>query len=223
MKKFTILFVLLVATSGFAQTTFDIKDASKYFDIKVKIETCDDAMTCHGKGSYSFYKKGGTTPYQVISLPDTSIHINDDAKVENGVLAYATQSAVAVEDYNFDGMEDVSLSTGDNGGYGSSSYNVYLSSRAAGKFVYNAAFTKALISLGNIEIDKAKKTFSTYNKDGCCWHTTERYDVVAGVPRKIYERVEDATIPDETKIRVTTKTLVNGKWTTKVTYEKREQ
>ena len=222
MKKLTIVFILLFSTSAFAQKTFDIKDASKYFDIKVKVETCD-GTTCTGKGTYSFYKKGGTTPYQVISLPETSVHLDDEGVVVNGVLPYGKQSAVVIEDYNFDGMEDVSLSTGDNGGYGSTSYNIYLSSRAAGKFVYNAAFTKALISLGNIEIDKTKKTFSTFNKSGCCWHITERYDVVAGKPRKIYEKVEDATIPDETKVKVTTKTLVNGKWKTKVTYEKREQ
>ncbi len=221
MKKLTILVVLLFATSAFAQKTFDIKDASKYFDIKVKVETCD-GTTCTGKGTYSFYKKGGTTPYQVINLAETSIHINDDVNVTDGVLPYAKQSAVAIEDYNFDGMEDVSLSTGDNGGYGSSSYNVYLSSRAAGKFVYNAAFTKALISLGNIEIDKNKKTFSTFNKSGCCWHITEGYDVVGGHPHKIFEKVEDATIKDETKIKVTTKTLVKGKWKTSVKYVKRE-
>ncbi|HEY2846751.1 MAG TPA: hypothetical protein VGI80_02975 [Pyrinomonadaceae bacterium] len=223
MNKLAIPLILLFVTSAYTQRTFDIKDASKYFDIKIKIEACDDATLCSGKGSYSFYKKGGTTPYQVITLSETSIHINDDAKVVGGVLPYDKQSAVAVEDYNFDGMEDVSLSTGDNGGYGSTAYNIYLSSRSAGKFVYDAAFTKALASLGNIDIDKQKKTFSTFNKDGCCWHVTDRYKVVANRPVKVWEEIEDATIPDKTKVKVTTKELVGGRWKTTVRYEKREQ
>ena len=72
-------------------------------------------------------------------------------------------------------------------------------------------------------VDKKKKTLETFDKSGCCWHITERYDVVGGRPRKIFDMVEDATIEDDTKIKITTKTLVKGKWRTKVKYEKREE
>src|SRR5438045_3559571 len=98
MKTLAVALLLLFSTSLFAQKTFDIKDASKYFDIKIKIAACDDATTCHGKGSYSFYKKGASTPYQVINLPETSIHLDDQGAIVNGALLYAKQSAVIVED-----------------------------------------------------------------------------------------------------------------------------
>ncbi|MFM9905135.1 MAG: XAC2610-related protein [Pyrinomonadaceae bacterium] len=223
MKKLTFALVLLFATSAFAQKTFDLKDASKFFDIKVKVAECDD-MYCKGKATFSFYKKGGDKPYQVISLPDTEIELGEGGQPEvNATMLYDKQSVVNVGDFNFDGMEDVAVCTGHNGPYGVPSYNVYLSSKAAKKFVYDAAFTKTLISLGMFDVDKEKKTLQTFNKDGCCWHITERYDVVAGRLRKIFEEVEDALIKDETKIKVTTKTLVNGKWKTSVKYVKREE
>lgn len=218
MKKLALTIVLLFAASAFAQKTFDVDDASKFFTVKIKVASCEDDTTCVGKGSYSFYKKGSATPYQVVSLPTISVHLTGDHPIVDGVVQYANQSAVVVEDYNFDGMDDLSLSEGDTGPYGSSSYRVYLSTKATGKFVYSPAFSKALV--GDTEIDKKKRTFSTSNKDGCCWHITEKYDVVAGEPRKIYEMVEDAR--QGKKVKVTTKTLVGDKWKTSVKYVKAE-
>ena len=107
MKKITFALVLLFATSAFAQKTFDLKDASAYFDIKVKVAKCDD-MYCSGKATFSFYKKGGTTAYQTISVADTSIQLDDSgAALVNTTLLYDKQSVVDVGDFNFDGMEDV--------------------------------------------------------------------------------------------------------------------
>jgi biotin carboxylase len=72
-------------------------------------------------------------------------------------------------------------------------------------------------------VDKEKKTLETLDKSGCCWHLTERDRVVNDRPVKVFEEVEDATVADETKVKVTTKTLLNGKWRTSVKYVKREQ
>ena len=223
MKNLTIALVMLFATSAFAQKTFDLKDASAYFDIKVKVAKCDD-MYCSGKATFSFYKKGGTTAYQTISVADTSIQLDDSgAALVNTTLLYDKQSVVDVGDFNFDGMEDVAICNGNNGSYGGPSYNIYLSSKAAKKFVYNPVFTKTLVGLGMFEVDKDKKQLTTFNKDGCCWHTTEKYSVVNDRPVKVWEQTEDATIKDETKVKVTTKTLVGGKWKTSVKYVKREE
>ncbi|MEO6051969.1 MAG: hypothetical protein ABIP78_11650 [Pyrinomonadaceae bacterium] len=223
MKKLTITLVLLFATSVFAQKTFDLKDASKYFDIKVKVAKCDD-LYCEGKAIFFFYKKGGTTPYQVISLPDTSIQLVEggDALV-NTTMLYDKQSVVDVGDFNFDGMEDVALCNGNNGSYGGPSYNIYLSSKVAKKFVLDPSFTKLAGHLGMFTVDKDKKILEIFDKSGCCWHITERYDVVAGRPRKIFEMVEDATNPSSNKVEITTKTLINGKWKKTVRYAKREE
>lgn len=223
MKKLAIVFVLIFASSAFAQVKFDLKDASKYFDIKVTVAKCDD-MFCEGKATFAFYKKDGTVPYQVISLPDTQLQLGDGGKpLTNVTILYDNQSVVDVDDYNFDGMEDIAICNGANGSYGGPSYNVYLSSRTAKKFVYSLAFSKLASHLGMFTVDKEKKTLNTFDKDGCCWHISEGYSVVGGRPVKVFEEVEDARIKDETKVKVTTKTLVKGRWKTSVKYVKREE
>lgn len=223
MKKSVIAVVLFFAVNSFAQHKFELNDASKYFDIKVNVATCDD-MYCSGKATFSLFKKGGTTPYQVISLPDTQLELAEGGKaLTNVTMLYDHQSVVNIGDYNFDGMEDLAICDGANGSYNSPSYRIYLSSRAAGKFVYNPALTALGKHLGMFTVDPDKKTLETFDKSGCCWHITERYSVIRDRPVKIFEMIEDGLIKDETKIKVTTKTLKNGKWRSTVRYEKREE
>jgi len=223
MKKLIFGMILLLSASAFGQNRFELNDASQYFDIKINVAKCEDT-SCSGKASFSFYKKGGTVPYQVINKADTYVDLGDNGKPEaNQTMLYDKQSAVNVGDFNFDGMEDVAICNGLNGSYGMPSYDVYLSSRATKKFVYSPAFKPLGVQLGMFEVDKDKKTLTVFGKSGCCWHITERYDVVANKPRKIFEEVEDATIADTTKVKVTTKTLVAGKWKTTTKMVKREE
>ncbi|MFN0276992.1 MAG: XAC2610-related protein [Pyrinomonadaceae bacterium] len=223
MKKFAFFLILLFPALSFSQQTFDLKDASKYFDIKVKVANCDDT-SCKGKALFSFYKKGGSVSYQVIDLEDTYVDLSEGGvPAVNQTLLYDKQSIINIGDYNFDGMEDVAICNGTNGSYGMPSYSIYLSSRAAKKFVYNAKFSDLGFHLGMFQVLKDKKQLETFDKSGCCWHVTTRYSVVNNRPVKVFEEIEDATIEDDTKIKITTKTLVKGKWTTKVKYEKREQ
>lgn len=205
----------MLCPSALAQQKFDIKGASSFFDIKIAVATCEDG-SCKGKASYSFYKKGGKTPYQVINLPDTYVELDENGKPNvNATLLYDKQSAVNVGDYNFDGMEDVAICNGTNGSYGMPSYSVYLSSKAAGKFVYNKPFSALGQHLGMFEVDAEKKVLRTFDKSGCCWHITEEYAVVNNRPQKMLEITEDATIADETKMKVTTRRFVKGRWQTK--------
>jgi hypothetical protein len=214
-------FVLLFSTSAFAQHEFVLKNASKFFDIKIKVEKCDDG-SCSGEASFSFFKKGGTVPYQTIEMADTYIELGEGGKPNvNKTLLYDDQSVVDVGDFNFDGMEDVAICNGANGSYGMPSYDIYLSSRGAKKFVYSAAFSDLGAHLGMFSVDAKKKTLETFDKSGCCYHVTERYKVVNNKPVKFFEEIEDATISSGTKTKVTTKTLVNGKWKTTVKYVKR--
>lgn len=212
----------MLCLPALAQKTFDLKDASKYFDIKIKVAKCEDGF-CSGKASFSFYKKGGTTPYQVINLDDTQIQLDESGNAQANIsMLYDNQSAVNVGDFNFDGMEDVAICDGANGSYGGPSYQVYLSSKSAGKFVYNKAFSDLGGHLGMFEVDAKKKVLRIFDKSGCCWHVTEEYSVINGKPVKVFVEEEDATIPDETKVKITTKTLVKGKWQTKTKLVKRE-
>lgn len=223
MKVFSILLIsLIVCSSVFSQRSFELKDASKYFDIKISVGDCDESG-CQGKAVFSFFKKGGTTPYQVIEHEETYLDLEWGGKPVREKLTYNKQSVIDVGDYNFDGMEDVAICNGRYGNYGARSYDIYLSSRAAGKFVHNAAFSELGMNyMGMFDINKKKKTLSGFAKNGCCWHITEEYKVVNNRPVKIFVREEDATLPDETKVKITTKTLVNGKWQTKIRYVKRD-
>jgi hypothetical protein len=221
--KLSLLTLLLIASSAIGQKTFELKNASKYFDIKIVVAKCDNEY-CSGKATFSFYKKGGSVPYQVINLPDTQVQLESNGKpLVNDTLLYDEQSVVDVDDYNFDGMEDVAICTGGNGSYGMPSYNIYLSSRTVGKFVYNPALSKLGRHLGMFTVDKKARTLETFDKSGCCWHITERYKVVNNQPVKVFEEVEDATNPNSPRVKVTTKKLVAGKWQTSVRYEKLEQ
>ena len=224
MKIFISLFVFLtLCSSAMAQKTFELKDASKYFDVKISVAKCADGF-CSGKASFSFYKKGGATPYQVINLDDTQIQLDEKGNAQANIsMLYDNQSAINIDDFNFDGMEDIAICDGANGSYGGPSYQVYLSSKAAGKFVYSKPFSDLGSHLGMFDVDKKKKVLRIFDKSGCCWHVTEEYSVVNNRPVKTFVEEEDATIADEKKVKVTTKTLVKGKWQTKVKYVKREE
>lgn len=215
--------LLLFAASANSQTVFDVKDASKYFDVKIEVAKCERGM-CEGAATFSFYKKGGRSPFQVIDMDDTQFFLENDGTPEVNVnLLYDKQGVLNVDDFNFDGMEDVAICNGANGSYGGPSYSVYLSSRAARKFVYSKAFSELGEHLGMFKVDKKRKVLSTFDKSGCCWHIYEEYDLVNNRPRKIFEEVEDARQDvGDGRVKVTTKKLIAGKWKTTVRYVKRE-
>ena len=219
----TLFFLFSATSSVMAQQQFEITNASQYFDIKIRVETCEEG-NCRGKASFSFFKKGGTTPYQVITLPDTSISLDEQGNPNVNIsLLYDQQSVINIGDFNFDGMEDVAICNGANGSYGMPSYSVYLSNRAARKFVYDKRFSLLGAHLGMFEVNSDQKTLRTFDKSGCCYHVTEEFTVVNNAPQKVLEIIEDATIEDESKVKITTKRLVNGKWKTEVKYETRDE
>ena len=93
----------------------------------------------------------------MIELPNTQVQLGDGGDpLVNVTMLYDNQSVVNIGDFNFDGMEDVAICDGPNGSYGGPSYQVYLSSRSAGKFVHNAAFSELGQNLGMFEVDKTK-------------------------------------------------------------------
>ena len=117
----------------------------------------------------------------------------------------------------------MAICNGGHGSYAMPSYNIYLSSKTLKKFVYSPAFSALGKHLGMFEVDTEKKTLQTFDKSGCCWHVTDRYSVVAGRPVKVWEETEDATNTTSDKVEITTSTLVNGRWKSKVRYTKREE
>lgn len=219
MKKI-ILLVLLLSASGYAQEVFNIKNASKLYDIRLKVANCQE-ISCEGDATFTVFKKGQSKPFQAFSTP--TMFSKEETRRANTKLMYDYQSVVFFEDYNFDGVEDLAIRDGNNGGYGGPSYQIYLFSPKTGKFVHNVAFTDLNqgVYLGAVEVDKKKKVLRGFSKSGCCWHQTEEFAVINNRPKKVYEYTEDASIPDESKVKLTTKRLIGGRWRTTVKYVKR--
>lgn len=222
MKWISIVLFLFLPFSLFAEHRFEITNVSKFFDIRITVTGCENGF-CRGRSRFEFFKKGILRPYQTIEHNDTLIQLDDEGVPPVNVsLLYDMQSVINIGDFNFDGMEDVAICDGENGSYGGPSYRVYLSSRKAGKFVFDQAFTRLGYHLGMFTVDAKKKRLRIFDKSGCCWHVTEEYAVVGGRPVKVFREVEDATIPDEAKVKIVTRRLLKGKWKETVRYVKRE-
>jgi hypothetical protein len=215
-----LLTILLFSTCVAAQSKFEVKNASKLYDVRIEVEKCENQI-CEGKVAYTLFKKNSNHPFQIVRLDDTSFMLGDNDKPSvNATRLYDEQSAVSFADYNFDGVDDLALCDGQNGGYGMPSYQIYLFSGRANKFVHSEPFTELSQEgrLGMFEADAKRKRLRTLSKSGCCLHTTEEFTVVNNRPKKVLEIVEDATIADRKHVKIITKRLVDGRWRRTVKY-----
>lgn len=214
------LAILVFSAVGTAQVKFELKNASKLYDVLIEVEKCENRI-CEGKVTYTLFKKNTSQHFQTFKLPETEFMLGDDDKPSvNVTRLYDEQSAVSFSDYNFDGIEDLSLCDGRNGGYGMPSYHIYLYSPRAKQFTFSEPFTELSQEgrLGMFEADAKRKRLRTFSKSGCCFHMTEEFVVVNNRPKKVLEIEEDATIADEKRVKITTKRLVRGRWKKSVKY-----
>jgi hypothetical protein len=215
-----LLTILLFSTCAVSQIKFEVKNASKLYDVVIEVEKCERQI-CEGRVTYTLFKKNSKQAFQEFKLDDTEFMLGDNDKPSvNVTRLYDEQSAVSFSDYNFDGIDDLSLCDGRNGGYGMPSYQIYLFSSRAKKFIHSEPFTELSQEgrLGMFEADAKRKRLRTLSKSGCCLHTIEEFAVVNNQPKKVLEIVEDATIADEKRVKITTRRLVNGRWRRTVKY-----
>jgi hypothetical protein len=218
-----LLTILLFSTVAAAQIKFEIKNASKLYDVLIEVEKCENRI-CEGKVTFTLFKKNRTTPFQKFRMDYTSFSQGSNDEASANVTRLDDEQFVArFADYNFDGVDDLALCDGNNGPYGASSYQIYLFSRAANKFVHSEPFTELSQDgrLGMLKVDRKRKWFRTFSKAGCCLHMTEEFVVVNNRPKKILEIEEDAMIPDEKRVKITTKRLIKGRWRKTVKYVRR--
>ncbi|MBA2495349.1 MAG: hypothetical protein H0V31_11725 [Acidobacteria bacterium] len=224
MKKIFLFIsiLLLTATNFYAQKTFLLKNASKTFDVKIKIAKCEDDI-CESKATVYLMKKNQTAPFQTIQMPNMYLELGDDKKpTANLIELYGmNNSGVIFDDYNFDGAEDLALRNGNEGAYGGPSYDVLLFSKTKNNFAKSRELSAlASENLGLFTVDGKKMTIETFNKSGCCFHVTTRYQVINNRPKKVYVFTEDATDVGSEKVKLTTETLVGGKWKKTIKYAK---
>ena len=209
MKKIIFL-ILLLSTAAFAQHKYEVGGASPSYDVRFEVEECDTDY-CHGDLRVWLTKKGQKTVFQEFKL-ETDFSF-DDEHVKQGVIPHDWQGVVNFGDYDFDGLDDLAIQNGRDGGYGGNSYNIYIFSPRTKKFVSDPRFSALATGpySGMFTANKKKRVIEVFSKSGCCWHEEREYKVVNGRPVKIFQVTEDA-FTNEKWVIVTTRRLVGGKW-----------
>jgi hypothetical protein len=216
-----------------AQETFNINSSSALYDVKVTIDKCDpeekrlDPGNCTGPGRVSIYKKGSTSPFQILKLKNIEINkeqIAYNSKVNKDSRAlYDDEYSLIFGDFNFDASEDVAVCNGRNGGYAAPSYNVYLYNKHSQRFAENVRFSRLTEGyLGLFFVDAKKRQLTAYSKSGCCYHETDVFKVVNNRPVLVEKVIEEASGSDTDGyvVRVTTRKLVGGRWVKRVSKRK---
>jgi len=225
------VFLLLVGRAAAAQETFEIRDASKEYDLSIRIARCGGeglGAKCEGAARIALYRKGSKSPLQVFNLPNVEFFRDEIAynpetsQTPRGV--YDNEHGLIFGDFNFDGRDDLAICNG-HGGYGGPSYNVYLFRKKSGRFVENSRLSRLTEDtyLGLFHPDPRRKLLVAYWKSGCCYHETEKYRVINDRPILVERITEDATAvsgADDGFAVVTTRRLVNGRWVKRTRKEK---
>ncbi|SIQ48792.1 hypothetical protein SAMN05880574_11422 [Chryseobacterium sp. RU37D] len=213
--KYTLLLSIFISWNFcYAQHQFELKNASKNYDVKINVENCDDSE-CKGKATVELFKKSTSKNLQTLVSDNLNFYLDKDQKpTANIIQIYNEQSPLIFDDFNFDGTEDVAMRNGNVSGHSGPSYDVYVFNSAKKQFVLNDELTAlAHGNLGMFNTDSERKRLITYSQSGCCWHLTTEYTVL---PQrglfKVYELEEDARGGE--KVIVTRKEFIDDKWIT---------
>ncbi|MET0626719.1 MAG: hypothetical protein ABW250_27550 [Pyrinomonadaceae bacterium] len=213
---------LLAARVSHAQESFDVRDALRDYELKVRVADCgQEEHVCAGPAQVQIFKKGAATPTQTLSLPgveiyrETVAHNPETNPKPRGL--YAEEYSFVGEDFNFDGLEDLAVCNGRNGGYGGPSYDVFLFDRGSRRFVASPRLSELTEGpyLGLFFADPKKRRLTAHSKSGCCYHETAVFRVVNNRPVLVEQVVEDATHSagaGDGFVLVTTKKRVRGRW-----------
>jgi hypothetical protein len=218
------------------QETFHIRNGSGTYDLSVMISKCDEeqqsdnAGICSGPGIISIYRKGSSSPFQILNLKNIEVDKEQTAFNpeinENPRKLYDDEYSFIFGDFNFDAKEDLAVCTGREGGYGAPSYNVYLYNSKLNRFIENKRLSRLTVGyLGLFFVDPKKKQLFALAKSGCCYHATGVYKVINNKPILVEEIIEDSTVEDAAgyDVLITTRKLINGKWVRRVKKEKLDE
>jgi hypothetical protein len=214
MNKFFLLtlITLFAAPAVFAQQTFLVKDASKIYDVKIKIESCEDEI-CNAKGTVYLSKKNQPQAFQTFEMDEMYLTFRAGKTLDGKLLELNKDEfyGLSFADYNFDGILDLLISNGYYKPYGGVSYDVFLFDKAKNKFVKHEGLTELESENVIVEIKKKQKFIETMTKSGCCWHQTARYRINGNRLVKFYVYTEEMSGSDEKEI-ITTERLVGRRW-----------
>jgi hypothetical protein len=217
---------LPVASGPSSPSEFRITQASRQHDFRVlmsggctKLSIGSDI--CEGPATLTILGKGTATETQRLTFPSLSIvrSANNEVLV-NSVALYDFQGSLVLDDFNFDGYEDLAVQTGQDGPYGGPTFDVFLYRARQGRFELSeplSALTQE--NLGLFEVIPARKRIATFAKGGCCYHVTQQYEFVGTKPVLVARYIEDATGADGI-LTQTSESLVKGRWVRTVRRER---
>ncbi|MEN5306715.1 hypothetical protein ABE425_04325 [Chryseobacterium cucumeris] len=206
---------LLLGPLCFGQYQFEVKNVSKSYDAVIHVENCYDDR-CGGKGTVELFDHKNSKVQTFVSK-DLVLYTEQGQKPIQGKLIplLKDQRAVIIDDFNFDGTEDVAIRNGNMGNYSGASYDVYVFNKTRLGFVKSDELTElGSNGLDIFDIDAKRKRLISYGKSGCCDIFTSEYAVIPNKGLdKVFEKEEDMSI--EGSVKVTTKEKLNNKWITK--------
>lgn len=216
------VFVLL-GPLCFGQYQFEVKNASKRYEAIIHMENCVDDQ-CRDKGTVELFDNKNNK-VQTFTSENLVLNLKKGQKLVPGKMIQLTneESPFIIDDFNFDGTEDIAVRNGNNGNYSSASYDVYVFNSTRMAFVKSKELTDIGSNyFGLFGVDHKRKRIIATGKSGCCMIYTTEYRVI---PNKgletVLEREEDMT--EEGRVKVVTKEKVNNKWMTKTKVYPAEQ
>jgi hypothetical protein len=190
---------------------FDVHNASTHYDFRlVPAPASKDEEECSGAADLVIFLHGTTTETQRIHLESVCIVLDDaGALLVSSAQPGEAQGTLHVDDFDFDGREDLAVQVNHEGSYGSPTYRVFLGLDKPGEFTFSPGLS-TLGGLGLFQVDRLRKRLVTHEKSGCCLHMSEEHIVVTGRPQRVFQQTETLTPAGD--LLIETQTLVNGHW-----------
>jgi uncharacterized protein len=211
-----------------AGDTIEPSTAPHDYDVTLRlIRPClnsddDNGGFCTVPGQVIVRPAGKPDVLQVINIPAVLMDCTLDANAKAGTPQNCgTGGLLAVEDYNFDGRDDIAVANDEPGGYGAFGADIFLFDPVQKKFVYSPEISALAASLV-FQVDKTRKQLRTSSKGGCCYHEDTIYRVENNLPVPVSRHIEDATdaMNGAAQMKIIDSRWIGGRWVDKVRYQK---
>ncbi|MEJ5106171.1 XAC2610-related protein [Chryseobacterium sp. MYb328] len=214
---------ILLGPLCFGQYQLEVKNISKNYSAVIHSENCFEG-SCKGKSTVDLFNNNNTKVQTFVS-DDLVIDLKPDQKPRPGKMMTLTdeQRSLIIDDFNFDGTEDIAIRNGNMGNYHSASYDVYVFNSTRMSFVKSKELTDLASNGFDIfDVDSKRKRLITSGKSGCCDIFTTEYAII---PNKGLDRVfeKEVDMTSEDRVKVITKEKINNKWVTKTKVYTSEQ
>lgn len=173
MRKLMFLLLMRVAASAEARASDNIIDISPEYQAAAAFDTSGEFDT-----------------RALITIEDKRSHINLfalSAEFPNYRLRNGFAPEIEYRDFNFDGIKDLAIETGQSGCYDFSRYDIYLGSTSG--FQKSDAFSDLTRQYcGMFEVNRETQTLTTYIRDTNCCGSTYVFTIKDGIPFEMENR-----------------------------------